>query len=605
MRPLETERKTTLTTPSRGVQQWRDDECQGTTRIAWATTGSRGLPRTLIMLPVVPVYWRDGLRWVPPPTLMKELEGDPDKFWSTYPLRESLDSLGEPRHLAKPRARCVRDDCGKRWDAYHLVVLLDYDESPGIGEPEDSHGLAGNGHLHAGDGHRDETRYRAEISRIREFFNEGYQSRLVIRGLVRLPALNPPAKTGEFVFALASCQYPADMTDGAPNDHEAPEAPSSASMLRLSRLLTPMTPASPSLLLLVGDQVYVDATAGICDVRSQSDRLRLPYENLLASPGAQSVFGLLPVAMMLDDHELVNNWEPGIVIDAGDAAPRQLVPPTPEQIEKATKKRIKKGKAAYRRFQRMAGPPLRNNSALWCTFTQSGVPFFIADTRTERRTPDITSRRVDNWRQARIMGREQWSALREFLLKHRQEVSFVVSPSMLLPRRLGLGCEPSLALEHDAWDGFPASMHDLLAFVCKHELNRVVFLSGDAHTSCVVRATVTNGTHSATFWSVHSSGLYTPYPFANDIRENYADEEVFHFRLSEDCAGGPATTYRCKVERAEFFRGDGFAVLTLTHTGAHSRVLQVRFNRAGCDSGHAGCNSARAGCNLEGSLIHL
>jgi phosphodiesterase/alkaline phosphatase D-like protein len=309
--------------------------------------------------------------------------------------------------------------------------------------------------------------------------------------------------------------------------------------------------------------------------------------------------------MMLDDHELINNWEPGIVIDAADAAARQLAPAMPDQIAVATDKRLEEGKAAYRRFQRMAGPPLRADSALWCTFTQSGMPFFLADTRTERGKPDRVPRRVDNWRQTRIMDDTQWLALCQFLFDHKQQVSFVVSPSMLLPRRLGLACDPSLALEDDAWVGFPASMHDLLAFLCKHELNRVVFLSGDAHTSCVVQATVTDGTRSATFWSVHSSGLYSPYPFANDIRENYADQEMFYFRLSDDDAGAPTRTYRCKVERAEFFPGDGFAILTLTHTGANRHELRVRFNRAGCDSGHAGCNSARAGCNLEGPLIHL
>ena len=282
----------------------------------------------------------------------------------------------------------------------------------------------------------------------------------------------------------------------------------------------------------------------------------------MGSPGAQSVFGLLPVAMILDDHELVDNWEPGAEVPA-DAAPDFIV----------------EGVRAYRRFQRMAGPPLRDSQALWCEFTHFGVPFFLADTRTKRGTPDGSPRRVDNWREAHIMDRPQWDALRTFLLDNRDQVSFVVSPSMLLPRRLGLGREPSLALDCDSWDGFPASRHELLALLCENDLKRVVFLSGDAHISCVAQATVTSDGHCATLWSVHSSGLYCPYPFANGSADNYACDEVFHFRW-----GGPTHKYRCAIERVTWAPGDGFATLTLTRSGGSPQGLRVCFHRANDDN---------------------
>ena len=348
--------------------------------------------------------------------------------------------------------------------------------------------------------------------------------------------------------------------------------------------MTPTTSQSPSLLLLTGDQVYVDATAGLFDPRSQNDRLRLPYQNLMGSRGAQAVFGLLPVAMLLDDHELVDNWE-GVA--AGDAVSSGIAERRRER-RRAADSNILEGQRAYRRFQRMAGPPLRDREALWCEFTHSGVPFFLADTRTERGvrgtdtecgTLDWAPRRVDNWRRAHIMDRRQWGALRTFLLKHRDQVSFVVSPSMLLPRGLGLGRDPSLALERDGWDGFPASMHELLALLCDHELNRVVFLSGDAHTSLVAQATVTSGGHRAALWSVHSSGLYCPFPFVNDSADDYSGRETFCFEQP----GPPPRGYRCTVEVVESAPGDGFATLILTGSDQGRRGLQVRFHRAGGD----------------------
>ena len=50
----------TVTTPSLGVQQWRHDGSRGQTRIAWATEGGRGVPRRVIILPVVADRARNG-----------------------------------------------------------------------------------------------------------------------------------------------------------------------------------------------------------------------------------------------------------------------------------------------------------------------------------------------------------------------------------------------------------------------------------------------------------------------------------------------------------------------------------------------------------------
>jgi hypothetical protein len=565
----------TVTTPSRGVQQWRDDAPPGTTRIAWASEGGRGVARWLILLPVVPQPDEgDEPRWVPPVGLLRELETAPAAFWTQrkdpcYQLRRPLRApsvrsmLGEDddRDAGAPRNTIVANDFGHAWNAHHLVVLLVHEGLAEIGEPGD-----GIDDSHAGD---------PEVRAIQRLFGDRYDPRLVARGLVRLPPLpdrHREERPGRpVVFALASCQYPADVTDGAPSDHRG-DAPASASLKRLSRWLMKSPDDAPSLLVLVGDQVYLDATAGLFDPRTQDDRVRLPYQNLMASPGAQSVFGLLPVAMMLDDHELADNWEPGA------AVPRREGTPTTDP--RTVRAFLDGGKTAYRRFQRMAGPPL-HGSGLWCEFSHAGVPFFLADTRTERGVgPHVEPRRVDNWRQARIMREPQWCALRAFLLKHRDRVAFVASPAMLLPRTLGLQDEPSLALSCDGWDGFPASMHALLALLCEHDMNRVVFLSGDAHTSIIVRATVARDGHQATFWSIHSSGLYSPYPFANDIIENYACDEAFAFEAEDPKGGGGKLKYTCIVDHVRGVPGDGFATLTLTSSGPNRHLLGVCFNRA-------------------------
>lgn len=562
------DRRLTLTTPSLGVQQWHDDIAGGTT-IAWVTTGGRGLPATVILLPVLPIKgneWRT--RWKAADAVMQRLGADASEFWrgDGAILRQDLrpdphlaHSKDDPKDPAAPRALHVDDGCATRWGAHHLLVLLVYDEAPSIGWPDSGAASILDGRRRADADHA--VVYAAELENLNRFFGQGYEQRLVMRGLVRLPRSGSTHPPDTVTFALASCQSPADITDAAPNDHQGLDAPSSASLFRLSKLLIPITAESPSLLVLTGDQVYTDATAGLFDARLLDDRLQVAYENLLTNPGAQSVFGLLPVAMMLDDHEIADNWEPGIEI-AG--------------LEEG--EGLREAKRAYWRFQRMAGPPPCHDDALWYEFTHSGIPFFVADTRTERRTPDGGPRRIDNWRQARIIGETQWHALRNFLLKHRDRASFVVAAAMLLPRALGLARQPSLALEQDSWDAFPSSMHELLAFLCDNNLTHVVFLSGDAHLSSVARVTVSRETDRVTLWSVHSSGLYSPYPFANDTRDNYAWPEIFHFQQPD---GRDGRRYRCEVESVEWFPGDGFSTLRLTGCARGGHELTVRFHRAG------------------------
>jgi cholesterol oxidase len=60
----------------------------------------------------------------------------------------------------------------------------------------------------------------------------------------------------------------------------------------------------------VGDQVYVDPTAGLYDPAGKDDRYRLPYEAWLRQQNVRGALRRIPSFMLLDDHEIDNNWEP-------------------------------------------------------------------------------------------------------------------------------------------------------------------------------------------------------------------------------------------------------------------------------------------------------
>ena len=157
----------------------------------------------------------------------------------------------------------------------------------------------------------------------------------------------------ELAFALASCQYPSVMIEGGGRWRLVREARHVADTSGRSAL--------PQCLLLVGDQIYVDGTAGLFDPTSQFDRFVRPYEILFGMKPVRDVLRRLPAIMMMDDHEIFDNWEPV-----------RWVRNDPVMIE---------GRRSYFKFQRRVGPDRRNPEGdsrhpLWCEFTRqrlSGV----------------------------------------------------------------------------------------------------------------------------------------------------------------------------------------------------------------------------------------
>lgn len=365
-----------------------------------------------------------------------------------------------------------------------------------------------------------------------------------------LPAAGhlPRAPHETACFAVASCQYPAGILD---------QLPAFDSYARLSALLDRAAPGTtPEFLLLMGDQIYADATAGLFDPTNLDDRYVRPYEKLFGNGAVKSVLRRLPAFMMLDDHEITDNWER----DADG-----------ERVDRS----LDAGRQSYFKYERTMLAP--GDAHAWFSFVAGGLAFFMADTRSEReaRAPSTVA-------QARIMGRRQWAELRLWLRRQQREPAgkpkFIVTASIVAPRRLRAahGGDPAHCLRSDAWDGYPASLHALLAFIARRQIQNVVFLSGDEHISLDATISVTPpGMPALAIRSIHSSGLYSPFPFANSGGGELADDgDRFDFADPRDNAG----RYRCAV-RSSHCAGDGFAVITVGGAAA-GWPLDCRFDRA-------------------------
>jgi len=348
------------------------------------------------------------------------------------------------------------------------------------------------------------------------------QGLVKVAGWMETPERGAPSS---LTFALASCQYPATLLD---------QSVARASYGRLARRLE--RPGKPQFLLLVGDQVYIDATAGMFDPTTPSERFEQTYQRAELALSETGIAAQLNAYKMLDDHEIVDNWEP--LVYQGR--------PDPEMVT---------GRAYYLDYQRRPGPeqeaPIADSrEPLWYQIKGRGLPIFVADTRTER-----TPRTAATFETARIMSNAQFEKILRWLSEQRDDIpKLIASPSILLPRRMRAeGCAG--ALRSDAWDGYPWSLHRLLAHIVEKRIRNVIFLSGDEHLSSVARAEITaiGKGESATIFSVHSSALYAPFPFANSIPDDLAGDDEFRFELE-------GSKYSCTVD-TKFAPGDGFAIV--------------------------------------------
>lgn len=347
------------------------------------------------------------------------------------------------------------------------------------------------------------------------------------QGCLALPTAAPGASAqrpadaakDEVHLWLASCQYPTGLLDSTPDDWQLPGAQASPSELSLCKMAHLCEQGqAPDFLLLVGDQVYVDATAGMFDPGLTDDRYRAPYRQW-QSPLARRAFGAssasarFPVHTLPDDHEICDNWGP---------VSRQAPGLDDEGIHRrafvTNQELLARGLRGYRTFASPISATAEGPPTLYRTVGSWNHPelVFMADTRTERQRRNHLN--VDS---ARIMGHQQWEELQDWLSAGAQPGAgprFLACPSLVLPRtKAGLGSTPASALHADGWDGYPCSLNALLASVFEHNLGNLILLSGDMHLASLsrIRLRKPGSDRTVVLYGIHAPALYAPYPFAN------------------------------------------------------------------------------------------
>lgn len=364
-------------------------------------------------------------------------------------------------------------------------------------------------------------------------------------------------------FLLGSCRYPgilwkvklADRIFGPMADQVSDGAKQPA----------------PRMVLMVGDQIYADMLSryvplGLADTYEEFQER---YLTAFGSPNMRRLLRQAPTYMILDDHEIEDNW-------------------SQDRLRQRDKRLLFNiAINAYMSYQ-WSHSPRTFGKHLHYRFDCAGYPFFTIDTRTQRVKDDIEGELRDN----HLLGRPalhpeaptQLSLLLDWLQdmqKKRGNVpKFIVSSTVFVPNPMSArqGMSAARLDESDAWPAFPATRRALLQCILDHRIQNVVFLSGDIHCSNIAEIYF-RGTPEAEqikAFSITSSAFYWPFPFADGNPNDFVhdsrgsgQEDSF-----EVYPGGVTMDYRAW----NFTQEDNFCRIGVDKPKAEIRVTAFNYD---------------------------
>lgn len=254
---------------------------------------------------------------------------------------------------------------------------------------------------------------------------------------------------------------------------------------RIFSVMAENAAATPTdFVLFGGDQIYADATWRIGAASSQQQYFNL-YRQSFGQPHLRHLMANYNHQMILDDHEIENNW------------------PARADADLWTSK-YPAAMKAYQIYQASHSPavPLneqgsrldRDPEQLWYTLRWGCADFFFMDLRTERllgRWP---------WKR-KMISKVQEDALLHWLNDEPDRVKCLVSSVALFPDQHW----PFAG--DDAWEGFRAQRQSLIGAIRDAGCRRLLVLTGDVHSSLYARLTRRG---QAPIHSWICSGLFWP-----------------------------------------------------------------------------------------------
>lgn len=323
---------------------------------------------------------------------------------------------------------------------------------------------------------------------------------------------DPNTGTESLTFLVGSCRYPGIGWPGR-KVSDAIFGP------MLGHVGSP-TAGGAAFCLMVGDQIYADMLGrhipiGRADTWEEfQDR----YHKAFGSRRMRQLMRHLPIYMILDDHEIEDNW-------------------TQDRMNKDSGREVFfHAIKAYRSYQWIHGPR-SYGERLFYKFDCGGYPFFVLDTRTQRCMDDVAENLDDN----HLLGRprldldepSQLNVLLHWLDQCDRNVpKFIVSSSVFVPNPLYAregrkGSRSQLVRwkeSSDSWPAFPQTRRAILQEIARKAIQNVVFVSGDIHNSNVAEIRIGGPRGDVKAFSITSSAFYWPFPFADGDPSNFVHD---------------------------------------------------------------------------------
>ncbi|MCR9141039.1 MAG: alkaline phosphatase family protein [bacterium] len=328
------------------------------------------------------------------------------------------------------------------------------------------------------------------------------------------------------------------------------------------------TDAGPArFFLMIGDQIYADLWGRHQAIlRADTfEEFQERYRSAFETPNLRKLMQSLPTYMLLDDHEIEDNWHQS----------RIHIPEKRLLFNTAI--------AAYRSYQWLHSP--RNfGDRLYYSFECQGYPFFALDVRTQRISVEKKfednhllgypakdspyPRKPDESAFPKYPG--QIDQLCRWLIEaqetHGNRPKFIVSPGVFVPNTVENVHDPRAG---DSWSAFPATRRTLLATIVENNIQNVVFLCGDVHCSIVAEMSFHSKGEVLPIkaYSITSSAFYWPFPFSDGDPNTFVHNSALE---DDDFEFGDCTMrYTCSL----FEQEDNFTRIDVDETALTVSVI--------------------------------
>jgi alkaline phosphatase D len=332
--------------------------------------------------------------------------------------------------------------------------------------------------------------------------------------------------------------------------------------------------------LMVGDQIYADTLnrfipIGLADTYEEFQER---YQTAFGSRNMSALLKTAPTYMILDDHEIEDNWSQDRLSD------------------NAKHRLFNLAIGAYMSYQWSLGPRSWGR-LLYYKFECGGYPFFVLDTRTQRFKDDkaglddnhlLGRPPIDKARPGQLALFLAW--LSEQQATRKNVPKFVVTSSVFAPNDMGertcddkdrntdiMNANRERRDKSDSWPAYPNTRKAILEHIVKEKIQNVVFLSGDIHCGNIAKIDLMVGGADSGIcaYDITSSAFYWPFPFADGDANNYVHDSTAEGQLDPFAFDGGVMNYRAWA----FTQEDNYARIDIDT--ANNQLVVRYFDREG------------------------